>query len=143
MVYLREAAKFYAKAMVDVKKKTLAEVIYNKVEKGSKINTDQFRGYDFLSKDFHREFVKHSAGEYVRGDVHTNGIENFWSHLKRGIIGTYFKTSKEHLDSYVNEFSFRYNTRDFSEGSRFDITLANSQKRLTYNELIKKGPRRA
>ncbi len=80
--------------------------------------------------------VNHGAGEYVRGNAHTNSIENFWSHFKRTIVGTYFQISDQHLESYVNEFSYRFNNRNLSDGSRFDITLANAEKRLTYKELI-------
>lgn len=62
----------------------------------------------------------------MNDDIHTKGIENSWSHFKRTIIGTYFQISDWHLDSYVNESTFRYNSRHLSEGSRFDVTLANA-----------------
>lgn len=56
--------------------------------------------------------VRHAAGEYVRGSVHTNNIESFWSLLKRGVVGTYHNVSKKYLPLYLNEFSFRFNQRD-------------------------------
>jgi hypothetical protein len=70
--------------------------------------------------------------------AHTNGIENFWSHLKRGIDGIYHWCSKEHLQSYVDEFTLRFNTRDYNTQGRFDLILsAVANKRLTYKALIK------
>ena len=87
--------------------------------------------------------IKHSAGEYVDGHIHTNHIENFWSHFRRNIVGTYFHMSDHHLDTYVNESTFRYNNRNLSEGSRFDVTLANSNKKLSRNELVSKREERA
>ena len=69
--------------------------------------------------------------------AHTNGIENFWSHLKRGIDGIYHSISKEHLQACVDEFVLRFNTRKFSTQGRFDLVLAAiSNKRLTYKTLI-------
>jgi hypothetical protein len=68
---------------------------------------------------------------------HTNGIENFWSHLKRGIDGIYHWVSRDHLQSYVNEFTLRYNTRTFSTSTRFDYVLNNMVGRLTYKDLVK------
>jgi hypothetical protein len=81
--------------------------------------------------------VNHSAKEYVNGFAHTNGIENFWSHLKRGIDGIYHWVNVPHLQSYVNEYTLRYNTRKFTTAGRFDLVLSNVAGRLTYKELIK------
>jgi len=69
--------------------------------------------------------------------AHTNGVENFWSHLKRMVDGIYHWVSAEHLQAYVNEETLRYNTRSFSTSHRFDIVMANSLGRLTYKELTK------
>ncbi len=70
--------------------------------------------------------------------AHTNGIENFWSHMKRGIDGIYHWVSKDHLQSYVTEFTLRFNTRNFTTSDRFDMILSNvTDKRLTYNQLTK------
>ncbi|SMB92179.1 conserved hypothetical protein [Hymenobacter roseosalivarius DSM 11622] len=84
--------------------------------------------------------VQHSAAQYVDGKVHTNSIESFWALFKCGIIGVYHHTSGKHLHLYVNEFTFRFNNRKLSEGSRFDVLLANTNnKHLTYKELIKES----
>ena len=80
--------------------------------------------------------VKHGKSEYVRGRSHTNTIEGFWSLLKRGIIGQYHWISSKHLDRYIKEFEFRYNTREMSCSDRFSLILGLSEKRLTYKHLI-------
>jgi transposase-like protein len=136
---LERDGKVYALPVKNVDSSTIEELVENTIKPGTKIYTDEWRSYNVLNKKYNRQVIQHSAGEYVRGDIHTNNIENFWSHFKRGIIGIYHQASNKHLDSYVNEFSFRFNTRDVSDGSRFDISLANCQKRLTYAELIEKG----
>lgn len=82
-------------------------------------------------------FVKHGDGQYVQGNCHTNTIEGFFSLLKRGIVGIYHFVSAKHLDNYLNEFTFRYNSKDFSEENRFNLLLsATADKRLTYQNLI-------
>ncbi len=83
------------------------------VKAGSKIYTDDWRGYEALTErhGFEHEAVNHSAKEYVRGDVHTNTIEGFWSNVKRGIKGTYVHVSRKHLQTYLREFEYRHNLR--------------------------------
>ena len=97
--------------------------------------------YAFLSKgtDFTHVVVDHSKGEYVKGGFHTNGIENFWSLLKRGIIGIFHQVSPWHLQRYCDEFAFRFNSRKIADNERFDLSLENSDGMLKYNQLIGKG----
>jgi transposase-like protein len=80
-------------------------------EKVSLVATDEHSGYRLLSRAYPHETVRHIAGEYVRGEVHTQYIDSFWSLLKRGIIGTYHNVSKKYLPLYLAEFQFRYNNR--------------------------------
>jgi len=80
-------------------------------ESVSLVATDEAAGYDKLKKEYPHESVNHSKKEYVRGNVHTNNLEAFWSLLKRGVIGTYHKMSKEYLPLYLAEFSYRHNNR--------------------------------
>jgi transposase-like protein len=80
-------------------------------DKVSLVATHENQEYNHLGRGIHHETVNHSRGEYVRGNVHTNSIESFWSLLKRGVIGTYHNVSKEYLQLYLNEFSFRFNNR--------------------------------
>jgi len=82
--------------------------------------------------------LQHRRGEYVNGEAHTNNIENFWSQLKRGIIGVYRVVSPEHLQFYVDEFVFRRNTCKFVPKERFLHLLSNTKGyRLTYKDLKK------
>ena len=102
------------------------------------VYTDGASAYDGLSE---RELVRHSVGEYVRGDVHTNGMESFWSMLKRGYYGTYHRMSRKHLQRYVNEFCGRHNVRDLDTIDQMvAVVLGLVGKRLQYRDLIA-GPR--
>lgn len=133
---IERGGKVYALPVRKTDAETISGIVNSTVATGTKVYTDEYRPYNSLNKSYDREVVNHGAGEYVRGLAHTNNIENFWSHFKRTIIGTYFQISDQHLESYVNEFSYRYNNRKLTDGSRFDVTLANAEKRLTYKQLI-------
>lgn len=133
--------------MVERKGKVVAKVVKNtscevltpnivKFVKDALIYTDEWWGYNSIKKLFNHDYVNHRSSEYVRGDVYTNTIEGFWSILKRGIIGIYHFTSKQHLQRYVDEFAFRYNTRQYTECGRFNLLLQNTQHRLTYKTLV-------
>mgnify|MGYP003530048618 CR=1 FL=1 len=101
--------------------------------------TDSFAMYAYLDKgiEFTHVVVDHSKGEYVRGGFHTNGIENFWSLLKRGIIGIFHQVSPWHLQRYCDEFAARFNSRNIKDHERFDLALQHSDGRLKYKDLIK------
>ena len=86
--------------------------------------TDEWGAYNGLSEKFKHSVVSHGAGEYVKGNAHTNTIEGFWALLKRGIVGQYHQVSKKHLNKYINEFCFRYNYRD--DASVFDLLISKS-----------------
>lgn len=133
---LERGGKVYALPVLKADAETIKALATQTIATGNTVYTDEWRAYNALNSSYNRQIVKHNAGEYVRGLAHTNNIENFWSHFKRTIVGTYFQISDHHLASYVNEFSYRYNNRDMTDGSRFDVTLANAEKRLTYKKLI-------
>ena len=140
----REARKVRAKVIPHVKREILQEAILENVSKGSTVYTDRLGAYSNLTAlEFVHDTVTH-VDEYVRGNVHTNGIENFWSLLKRGLKGTYVAVEPFHLDRYVTEQVFRYNNRTTKDNPLDDadrFTLAVSQiegKRLTYAELTGK-----
>jgi transposase-like protein len=137
----RDARKVRAKMVPNVKRETLLRHIINEIEGGSKVYTDQSVGYDSLGhSNFIHETVNHTK-EYVKGQVHTQGLDNFWSLLKRGLTGTYVCVEPFHLDRYVDEQAFRFNnraTKDNPMDDRDRFMLAVSQiagKRLTYAEL--------
>lgn len=101
-----------ARKIPDVKTDTIIPYVQENVEKGSQVMTDEWWAYRHLDRmGYLHDQVKHKAKEYVRGNVHTNTIEGFWSQLKRSIHGTYHAVSPKHLQSYVNEFAWRYNRR--------------------------------
>ena len=92
---------------------TLDKFVRNTVDsRVSLVSTDEAPGYRKIDFDFPHEVVNHSIKEYVRGNIHTATIDGFWSLLKRGVVGTYHKMSKEYLPLYLSEFSFRYNNRN-------------------------------
>ncbi len=111
----------------------LTKEIIKNVKQTAQLYTDEWLGYKAV---YDHMIVKHNQGEYVNGRIHTNTIEGFWSLLKRGIVGIYHFTSKKHLQRYVDESVFRYNTKDNSEADRFNLLLANTEVRTKYKELI-------
>ena len=111
------------------------QVIQN-VHREAKVITDEWCGYSQVSRVYDHAFVKHNEGEYVNGRIYTNTIEGFWGILKRGIVGIYHSISRKHLQRYVDEFVYRYNTRHRSEAERFNTFLNNIQYRLKYTQLI-------
>ncbi|MGB8028518.1 MAG: IS1595 family transposase [Terracidiphilus sp.] len=140
----RDMRRVRAKVIPDVSRETLQNEILNQIEQKSTVYTDAAAGYDRLkTKDFVHETVNHMQ-EYVRGEVHTQGIENFWSLLKRGLKGTYVAVEPFHLDRYVDEQIFRYNnraTRDnpLDDADRFMLAVSQIVgKRITYAELTGK-----
>jgi hypothetical protein len=91
-----------------------------------------------VGKFYIRYIVDHSKKQYVNGDVHTNTIEGAWTLLKRSYMGTYHYMSRKHLQKYVYEFVFHYNTRKLSESARFNLVLSNAGNyRITYKQLIR------
>jgi transposase-like protein len=123
--------------MANVTGLELKSAIRRTVSREARIMTDSFKSYRGLAKEFlSHEYVSHSDGEYVRGDVHTNTAENYFSILKRGIDGTYHHISEAHLPRYLAEFDFRYNNRiglgiDDAERTRRALTMV-AGKRLRY-----------
>ena len=132
----RSTKKVQAEVVEHTDKDTLQGFVTERVEPGAAIYTDDHRGYIGLSN---HESVKHSVREYVRDQVHTNGIESFWALLKRGYMGTYHKMSKKHLHRYVNEFAGRHNVRSLDTIEQMVmLALGMVGKRLRYGDLIGK-----
>lgn len=133
-------SKIHAQVVPDQWKETVNGVIESTVEKGATIYSDEHGSYAHLNDaGFFHDFVKH-AQYYVRGNVHTNGIENFWSCFKRGIKGTYISIEPFHTFRYLDEQVFRFNQREGNDGDRFDTVLKQIvNKRLTYKELTGKA----
>jgi transposase-like protein len=122
------------------RKAVLQAEVRKHVEAGSALYTDFLLSYEGLASDYAHQVVDHAV-QYVNGRIHTNGLENFWSLLKRGINGTYVSVEPFHLFRYLDEQSFRYNNRkNMDDQTRFEAAMHNvAGKRLTYNELTGMG----
>ncbi len=127
--------KLVAKTLENTSAGTITPEIVKRV-KSAILYTDEWLGYNTVGKMYKRFIVKHNKGEYANGKACTNTIEGFWSLLKRGIFGIYHFTSRKHLQRYVDEFVFRYNSREISDGNRFNLFLCNSECRITYKNLV-------
>jgi transposase-like protein len=139
MGILERGGAVRAKVISDTKKKTLQSEVRANVETGSEVHTDALASYTGLSKDYVHEVINHAL-EYVRGNVTTNRMENFFSLLKRMLKGTYVSVEPHHLQSYLDEQILRFNLRKGSDGERFVRVVGSvSGKRLTYKELIGRG----
>jgi transposase-like protein len=137
MGILERGGKIRTTVIPNRKRAALQAEVKKHVEAGSALYTDALLSYHGLAGDFAHQVVDHAV-EYVNGRIHTNGLENFWSLLKRGINGTYVSIEPFHLFRYLDEQSFRYNNRkNMGDQARFETAMKNvAGKRLTYNELI-------
>lgn len=129
--------KIVCKVVRDTSYKSLTIPILRTVKRTAKLFSDEWCGYKTVSKLYEHYVVDHGRGQYVDEDAYTNNIEGFWSILKRGLTGIYNHTSKKHLQRYVNEFCFRFNTKSFDDVSRFNWLLCNSNYRITFQSLTK------
>lgn len=131
----RETNKVDADVVESTDNPTLQAFVRERTERDAVVYTDEARAYIGLPRV--HQAVSHSAGEYVRGQVHTNGMESFWSMLKRGYIGVYHWMSVKHLGRYVSEFSGRHNSRPLDTESQMIATVRGMDgKRLRYQDLI-------
>ncbi len=114
------------------------EIVKKNLARESRLHTDESRLYHGMDKHFMHETIKHTAGEYARGDVTTNSVEGYFSIFKRGMKGTYQHCAEKHLHRYLAEFDFRFNTRSklgIEDGERAALAIKNSTgKRLTYRQ---------
>ena len=123
MGMVQREGKVYIKHIPNTGKWTLLQQIQDNISPKARIFTDEYRGYIQLSyRGYEHDSVNHSASEYVKGEVHTQNIENVWSHLKRGIFGVYRIVSAKYLQAYADEYAFRYNHRKL-DGEMFNILL--------------------
>ena len=135
MGLLEPGGRVRAKVVGDVTRATLQGIVRANVKPGSEVITDAAPAYSTLSAGFIHNFINHLEA-YVRGHVHTNGIENFWSLLKRALKGTYVNVEPFHLHRYVDEQAFRYNERTDTDAGRFVKALRSIVgRRLTYRAL--------
>jgi transposase-like protein len=135
MGLLQRHGEVRTKVVPNTKAKTVQAQVRKHVKPGTELFTDQHTGYKGLDADYIHQVINH-AESYVRGKVHTNGMENFWSLLKRCIKGTYISVEPWHLFRYLDEESFRFNTRKQTDGERFANVLGQvTGRKLTYTRL--------
>lgn len=139
MGMLERGGKIRAKVIANRKRTLLQGEVKKHVEAGSALYTDALPSYNGLDIDYAHMVVDHAV-EYVNGSIHTNGLENFWSLLKRGIGGTYISVEPFHLFRYLDEQTFRYNNRkNMNDSDRFDLAVRQIVgKRLTWAEVTGK-----
>jgi hypothetical protein len=142
--FLERGGKVRTQIIENRERKTLHAMVKDNVEYGSHLSTDDCHAYWGLDKEYIHQIVDH-AERYVDGQVHTNGLENFWSLVKRGLKGTYISVEPFHLFRYLDEQVFRYNNRAtkknfVSDSDRFKMVTSNlAGKRLTYRQLTGKA----
>jgi transposase-like protein len=121
------------------KKAALQAEVRKHVEAGAALYSDALKSYEGLDAEYAHQVIDHAVA-YVDGQVHTNGLESFWSLLKRGISGTYISVEPFHLFRYLDEQSFRYNHRKLTDSERFSLVAEQViGRRLTYSELTGKS----
>ena len=131
----RQSNEVRAEAVQRTDAATLQGFVVEHADAFATVYTDDASAYQSLT--FNHESVKHSIGEYVKEQAHTNGVESFWSLLKRGYHGTYHKMSPKHLDRYVSEFARRHNIRDKDTIDQMSaMVVGMATKRLKYADLI-------
>jgi transposase-like protein len=139
---MERKGKVIAKVVPGVTQNVLQPLVIQHVNKEATLISDNFWGYRGLDKNFaQHEIINHTYDEYVRGNVHTNSIEGFWAIFKRGIYGIYHFASPKHLQRYVDEFSYRFNSREITDSERFELAVGRcGNARIRYNTLIDKKP---
>lgn len=136
MGLLERGGEVRATVVANTKRAALQGEVKKHVETGSNVYTDALRSYNQLDAEYVHNVINHAV-EYARGHVHTNGMENFWSLLKRALKGTYVSVEPFHLFRYLDEQTFRFNKRKMTDSERFETVLNMVfGKRLEYKQLI-------
>lgn len=138
MGILERGGKVRTTVIPNRRKQALQEEVKKHVEAGSALYTDALLSYNGLASDYAHQVVDHAVA-YVDGRVHTNGLENFWSLLKRGISGTYVSVEPFHLFRYLDEQTYRFNNRKLNDAERFSMMVSGIvNKRVTFQQLTGK-----
>jgi len=133
---IQRMGNIVAMATKDTKAETLMPIIKQFVAENTVVYTDELSSYNRLSKEnYTHGVVHHNDNEFVVGDIFTNTIEGFWSHFKKMVFGTYHYVSKKHLQRYIDEEVFRWNTRKMSESYRFNNMFAKAIRLCSYDDV--------
>lgn len=134
---LQRDGRVVVKPISNTRKATIQPILRKHIAIGATVNTDEHMSYAGLGRNYDHDTVNHGRGEYVKGTTHTNGIENFWSLMKRGLNGIYHQVSEKHLHRYCDEYAYRFNNRSIGSSGKFDLSLRQAEgRRLTYKALI-------
>ena len=134
---IQRSGKLVAMAVKDTKAETLMPIIKQFVAENTVVYTDEHNSYSRLSKEnYAHSVVHHNENEFVVDDIYTNTIESFWSHFKKMVFGTYHFVSKKHLQRYIDEEVYRWNTRLMSESARFKDVFSKSLTRCDYKAVV-------
>jgi len=134
---VQRGGRVYSKSMKTVSSQNIRKVLNERVSHKATLHTDTFPAYESVGKEFNaHETVDHGTGEYVNGNAYTNTVEGYFSQLKRSLSGTFHHVSEKHLDRYLAEFDYRYNTRGEKDGDRTVPSLINPDWTLLFQERI-------
>lgn len=133
-----QSRRIYTRVIPNTQGETLKPLVKELVKEGATIVTDEWMGYTGLNSTYDHVYVNHNLKQYsTEQGLSSNNVENFWSHLKRSINGTYYQVSRKHLQKYCDEMSFRFNSREENAGQKFNHSLTlMAQTRLRYKDLI-------
>lgn len=131
MGLLERHGEVRVKVVADRRKGTLQSEVRTHLESGSELFTDALKSYSGLRSDYVHQVIDH-AEKYVDGQIHTNGMENFWSLLKRCVKGTYVSVEPFHLFRYLDEQAFRFNSRKTTDAMRFVLALAINRRKASH-----------
>ncbi len=135
-MYERQTGKIRAFVLSRKEFNHIGRTITYNIRPGSTLMTDDWGGYKGLDKIYVRHTIDHKKWVYADGDITTNRMENFWSHLKRGLHGTYIRVTPKHLNKYVQEFVYRFNSRNLGVQQQVEGIIATMVCRLKYKDLI-------
>jgi transposase-like protein len=135
---LEEKGKVVVQSVQWMTKANAETLLLTHVDKNAILVTDAYKMYRRIGAKHFKQHVSvnHFKGEYIKDGFHTNGVENFWSQLKRSVYGIYHQVSVKHLQRYCDEMTFRFNNRKIKDADRFTNALQNCQGRLTYKHLV-------
>jgi transposase-like protein len=132
---LQRGGQFEARMIPTPSRQILTGIVKDRVTEGASVFTDELRAYRSLDKAYQHETVNHKAEQWVRGNVHTNGVENAWSLFKRSVVGAFHHVSAKHLDAYFDEFEWRSNNRENAFLFRDTLKRMLSSDKLEFKEL--------
>jgi transposase-like protein len=138
MGLIQRHGKLEVKAIKTPGRKILVPIIENRVDKNATVMTDEYAAYRAIDKEYHHETVNHKAEEWVRGDAHTNSIENAWSLFKRSIVGSFHQISAKHVEAYLDEFEWRFNGRNNPDLFKDTMRRLLNSPQMEFKELIGK-----